>query len=151
MNETKTGFARLGVMVFIVAFGARLVQQAKGVTPVAAHAGETSPHVVRLEWLTHCPQSDNQLGLYTRGEARCHPTRQVSVDWLQTHLLQNHVLTEGETLSRFAHPTNSKCGAVILAGANRDLNGWICFEGETVYRTSLAGQTKGAAFQVWVQ
>jgi hypothetical protein len=157
--DKRRKLGRIGVLIFLVAFGLRFLFRVNEVqTPVViADDGRTgdssSTHInfVRLAWLTDCAPSQNLLGLYAEGDTLCHPSRTVSLGWLQSQLSAAGILASGEYLEQAVNPNNAACSARILAGMGGQVVGWVCSDESGLYRTDAEGKNVVKAGQLWIQ
>ena len=156
--DSRRSFAQIAMLVLLAGLVLRIMQVAfSGATTVEAPLNDapntvkvtSQPTFVRLEWVSQCDPARQGLALYTVGDDPCQPGKTASLTWLQSQLTTKGLLASTEYLEWVANPTNTACRAVVLAGPNGTLNGWVCADWRGIYRTSLAGQDSGKRLQYW--
>ena len=146
-SQTRLAVARIGILLFLVFFGLRLLSIALTEEAlVAAAAGVATPApaaptiFVRFEWLSHCAPEQTQIGLYTASDAPCQPSQIASLTWLQSQLAASGLLTAGEYLEPAPAPRNPGCDIVILNSATNQPSGHICSDANGFYRMDINGK-----------
>lgn len=162
LTEHRLRLARGGALMFVLTLGWAAWQSA-GLTPVSA---ETPPPVtvlpsigaadaiartrplapIRLEWLSLCDATRDDIGLYTTEDGVCAPSRAATLGWLQSQLTMMRVLSEEEYLQRATIRDWPACGALILS-ADAHV-GWICLDAEGLYRADRLGHDLGPRWQL---
>lgn len=155
MNENRAPRARLLIILFLVFMGFLAYQNSASAAPSApqltAPVALSAPPTTfgHVAWLSSCGITSSQLGLYAKDDATCHPSRTVSLNWLQSQLTTYGVLASGEYLERVADPNRPACLARILSGSAATATGWLCSEGQGLYRLNATGQDTGARWLLW--
>ena len=163
LTEPRRTLARNGIILLLIGLGLRIFFLHNDIeTPPAAAADvstlvgvTTSPVtnpttltiLVRFEWLNRCQPSSGQLGFYAAGDAPCHPSRIVSLPWLQSQMVASGLLTSNEYLDQVPYPTNPACTVIVLTGPSTPV-GWICSDANGLYRTDITGQDPGNRVQL---
>lgn len=158
--ERRRKLGRIGVLIFLVAFGLRFLLRVNEVqTPVVIaddgrdgdENASTTVTFVQLAWLIDCAPSQNLLGLYAAGDAPCRPSRAVTLGWLQGQLSATGRLASGEYLDQAFNPKNAACLARVLAGTGGQPAGWVCSDERGLYRTDAEGNNVVNVGQLWIQ
>ena len=148
LNQRRS-IARSFVLIFLLGWGLLLLQARPADAEPPATAANITPTAwptpiaftaapIRIEWFSHCNPADDQLGLYAATDGACTPGRTAPLNWLQSQLLAAGALAPGEYIERAARPALPACGAAVFDAASQHV-GWLCLDGQGVYRTDTTG------------
>jgi len=156
-SQTRLAVARVGILLFLIAFGLRLLGIAlteeapvADAAPAATRAPAAPGIFVRFEWLSQCDPAQAQIGLYTASDAPCQPSQVASLTWLQSQLAASGLLTAGEYLEPAPAPPNPGCGIAVLNSATNQPSGHICSDVHGFYRTDVNGKNPARRAQLEV-
>lgn len=159
----KPAILRVGVLLFLIAFGWRISEAATGAPPVVAAAGTAKlnrllPRVdpapsglayVRVETLTPCGDA-TQLGLYAPSDPHCQPSQTVSLNWLQSQLTNTGLLAQNEYLASATANAEAHCFATLYTSPSV-ITGYLCADAHGLYRAAPDGTAPQARFQIWTE
>jgi hypothetical protein len=97
----------------------------------------------RVEWIGGCDPGRVGLAVYASTDIPCSPSRVIGFPDLQTRLLEQGLLLEGEYLLTAPAPLSPACRVHVVSAASGQIVGWLCADLSGLYRTDASGQNPG--------